>query len=171
VDLVLGVFAQLAKEMPELRMIMLGDGSMRDDIDQAVRRFGLDDKIHLKGRVAYADLPAYYQAADVYISASYSDGSSVSLLEAMATGLICVVSDIPGNREWIAHDVDGFLFESGNAESLTNILRHCIERRDTWPQLGRIARTQVIQRADWMKNSPKLFDAYRSAIQNTLRSA
>lgn len=170
VDIVLGVFAQLAKEMPELRMIMLGDGSMRDDIDQAVRRFGLFDKIHLKGRVANADLPAYYQAADVYISASHSDGSSVSLLEAMATGLVCVVSDIPGNREWITHGVDGYLFERGNAESLISILRHCIKGRGAWPQLGRKARAQAVQRADWMKNYPILFDAYRIAIDNLIRS-
>ncbi|MCJ7823876.1 MAG: glycosyltransferase, partial [Anaerolineales bacterium] len=106
----------------------------------------------------------------IYISASHSDGSSVSLLEAMATGLVCVVSDISGNREWITHGVDGYLFESGNPKSLMNTLRECVDGRDVWPQLGRKARAQAIQRADWMKNYPMLFDAYRTAINNTKRS-
>ena len=170
VDLVLEAFAQLVTDLPELRMIMLGDGSMRNGLNQAIHRFGLVDKIRPMGRVAFTDLPAYYQAADIYISASHSDGSSVSLLEAMATGLVCVVSDISGNREWITHGVDGYLFESGNPKSLMNTLRECVDERDVWPQLGRKARAQAVQRADWMKNYPILFDAYRTAINNTIRS-
>lgn len=151
-------------------MIMLGGGSMRVDIEQAVHRFGLVDKIHMAGRVAYVDLPAYYQIADVYVSASYSDGSSVSLLEAMATGLVCVVSDIPGNREWISHGREGFLFTSGHLESLTRTLRDCIEAKGEWLQLGREARALVEARADWKKNSTKLFDAYRAALQKARAS-
>lgn len=170
VDLLLEAFAQVATEMPELRMIMLGGGSMRVDIEQAVHRFGLVDKIHIAGRVAYADLPAYYQSADIYASASYSDGSSVSLLEAMATGLVCVVSDIPGNREWVSHGREGFLFESGNLESLTRTLRECIEAKGEWLQLGCEARALVEARADWKKNSAKLFDAYRAALQKARAS-
>jgi len=168
IDLVLEAFAQLTNDLPELRLIMLGDGSMRNDINQAIHRFGLVDKILPVGRVPFADLPVYYQAADVYISSSYSDGSSVSLLEAMATGLVCVVSDISGNREWITHGVDGYLFESGDPMSLVNTLRLCLGERESWPKMGRKAHTQAVERADWTKNYPILFDAYRTAFNNTV---
>ena len=169
VDLILKAFAQLIKEMPELRMMMLGDGSMSSDINRMIQHLGLIDKIHLAGRIAYVDLPGYYQAADIYLSASHSDGSSVSLLEAMATGLVCVVSDIPGNCEWITHEVDGYLFERGDPASLVSILRHCIMERDNWRQLGRKARDQAVLRADWMNNYPILFDAYRTALKSKNR--
>ena len=58
-------------------------------------------KIKLVGRVPNAGLPVYLNASDVYISTSLSDGTSLSLLEAMACGLGLVVSDVPAIKEWV----------------------------------------------------------------------
>ena len=55
-----------------------------------------------------------YRAADLYLSASHSDGSSVSLMEALGCGLPVLVSDIPGNREWVTDGEQGWLFPDGD---------------------------------------------------------
>ena len=56
--------------------------------------------------------------AKVYVSTSLADGTSISLLEAMAAGLIPVVSDIDANRPWITHGEDGFFFPAGDSQAL-----------------------------------------------------
>ena len=64
-----------------------------------------------------------------YISASLSDGTANSLLEAMAAGLFPIVSDIPANREWIADGENGMLFPPGDHMALARCLeRACRER-------------------------------------------
>ncbi len=63
---------------------------------------GLEGRVQFAGNVPEDEMVTHFQASDVYISASHSDGSSVSLLQAMACGLPVIVSDIPGNREWVS---------------------------------------------------------------------
>jgi L-malate glycosyltransferase len=70
------------------------------------------------GQVGQRDLPRWYHMADIYISPSHVDGSSVSLLEALACGLPCLVSDIPGNKEWVEEGVNGWLFRDGDVDDL-----------------------------------------------------
>ena len=79
-----------------------------------VRESGLEDKVHFAGQVDYVDLPKYYRVAHLYLSASIVDGSSVSLLEAMSCGIPALVSDIPGNREWVVPGRNGWLFPTGD---------------------------------------------------------
>ena len=78
----------------------------------------INEKVFFGGHVPQIDLPGYYQAADLYISASHSDGSSVSLMEALASGLPVLVSDIPGNVEWVEPGRQGWLFKDSDVTSL-----------------------------------------------------
>jgi glycosyltransferase involved in cell wall biosynthesis len=125
--------------------------------------------------VKFAKLPRYYQMADLYVSASHSDGSSISLLEAMACGSPVLVSDIPGNREWvpplppggIEGGQVGWLFPDGDADALAQAILHAVEQRHHLPEMGRRARALAEQRADWKQNFPRLFKAYELALSRT----
>ena len=57
-----------------------------------------------------------------YVSGSQSDGTSISLLEAMSAGLLCVTSDFPSNNEWINNGISGFTFKNGSASGLAQTL-------------------------------------------------
>jgi hypothetical protein len=111
--------------------------------------------------LAYEDMPRFYWHCDAYISASPSDGSSVSLLEAMACGLPVIVADAPGNREWVTQGVNGWLCEIGNAQSFADAIVECArmtpaERRE----MGERNRAVVEARADWHKNFGRVVEAY-----------
>jgi glycosyltransferase involved in cell wall biosynthesis len=67
--------------------------------------------------------------ADLYISPSHVDGSSVSLMEALACGLPALVSDIPANQEWVSEGVNGWLFPDGNADILAEKILAVIAQR------------------------------------------
>jgi L-malate glycosyltransferase len=158
-------FAGAARKRPELRLIMLGYGSQAADINKIFASAGVMDRVNFPGQVKQDDLPRYYHKADIYISASYSDGTSISLLEAMASGRPALVSDIPGNREWITHGVNGWLFPTGEAASLEEAILNALEKRDELIEMGNTARSLAEQRADWRKNFPNLMNAYQIALR------
>ncbi len=143
---------------------MLGGGSLETHVRARLDETGLADRVHFAGKVTLEDLPACYRAADLYLSASRSDGSSVSLLEAMACGLPALVSDIPGNREWVAADENGWWFRSGDAVSLTEAILAAQAAGSGLRQCGMRSRVIAEARADWARNFPRLLEAYQMAI-------
>jgi glycosyltransferase involved in cell wall biosynthesis len=120
-------------------------------------------RVLLPGQVTYADLPRFYRLADLYVAATHSDGTSISLLEAMACGCPALVSDIPGNREWVTPGENGWLSPPGDVDSLAQAILEAVDQRDTLVEMGRAARSLAELRADWNQNFPWLYEAYRLA--------
>ncbi len=165
VDLVVRAFCRAAQELPELRLLMLGNGSQAPLIHSLVQTQQMLDRVHFAGQVKNDDLPDYYRSADLYLSASHSDGSSVSLMEALACGKPVLVSDIPGNREWVGGQAAGWLFKDGDEEALVEGIRRAARERQTLPERGKSARVLAEQRADWTKNFARLLEAYDMAVK------
>lgn len=167
VDVLAKAFVMAAQKYPELHLIMLGNGSLAGQLRRIFVQANLEEKVTFPGHVGFTDLPRYYRMADLYVSASHSDGSSISLLEAMACGTPALVSDISGNREWIIHNDDGengWSFPDGDAGALAQAILQAVEVRSHLPAMGRFARRVVEKRADWEKNFPQLFQAYELAL-------
>ena len=165
VELIANAFAKLARERPYLQLLMLGNGSQAGLLRKIFMQAGVLDQVHFPGQVSGVNLPDYYRAADLYISASHSDGSSISLLEAMACGCPVLISDIPGNREWVDPGVQGWLFRDGDHDDLERMLITVLdEKRHHLSAMGRSARSLAESRADWKSNFPKLINAYDLAM-------
>ena len=165
VDILAKAFTIATRAHPEIRLIMLGNGSQAGTLRNIFMRYGVGDRIFLPGQMNQNELPRFYHSADVYISASHSDGTSISLLEAMASGLPVIVSDIPGNKEWVSHGKQGWLFPDGDINALAQTIIDAFENREKLPQMGKAARELAEQRADWKKNFPKLLEAYDLAMR------
>ena len=116
------------------------------------------------GFISNNDLPRFYHMADLFISASHVDGSSVSLMEALACGLPCAVSDIPANREWVTDGVNGWVFPDGDADALETIILKAVGQRESLPRLGGNARITAEEKADWKRNAQKLFSLYEMMV-------
>jgi glycosyltransferase involved in cell wall biosynthesis len=110
--------------------------------------------------VGQRDLPRWYHMADLYISPSHVDGSSVTLMEALASGLPCLVSDIAGNQEWIEDGVNGWTFQDGDVDDLAEKILLAMKNRKSFKRIGEAARKTAEQKADWRKNFGKLLNAY-----------
>jgi len=121
---------------PDTRIIMVGSGSLDREVRSRVTEMGLQDKVHFAGRVDHDDMPAYLNAADIYVSTGFTDGNAVSLLEAMACGLPVVVSDIPANRDWIKSGENGLLINIGDYDAVRNAInKHLRKNPDLYNQL------------------------------------
>ncbi len=160
VDVLARAFVRFARRHPEARLVMLGSGPLAAGLRRTFLQGGVLEQVVFPGLARYADLPRFYRMADLYVSASHSDGSSISLLEAMACGLPALVSDIPGNREWVRPGENGWWFRDGSVEALDERLETAFAARARLPDMGRAARRTAEARADWRKNFPKLFEAY-----------
>ncbi|MDF1499262.1 MAG: glycosyltransferase family 4 protein [Anaerolineales bacterium] len=166
VDLIVKGFIRTAPEQRALKLLLLGEGSQRSVFENWLDAAGLASRAHFAGAVSREMLPDYYRSADLYLSGSYSDGSSVSLLEAMACGTPALVSDIPGNREWVQPGENGWWFRTGDVASLSDGVLHALEERSRLEDVGKKARRLVEQRADWNENFPKLIEAYEIAVEH-----
>lgn len=158
-------FIQATFTRPDIRLVMLGSGSQEADIKRLFRQAGVDNQVITPGVINQIDLPEYYHGADLYVSASHSDGSSISLLEAMASGIPVLVSDIPGNAEWVTSGENGWLFPDGDVDALAQMIIQAADMRSGLTQMGARARKLAEARADWKKNFPKLLSAFDLARQ------
>lgn len=166
IDVLAKAFVKVAQQNPDVNLILLGGGSQGPKIRQIFTNGGVMDRVHFGGQVGQRDLPRWYHMADIYISPSHVDGSSVSLLEALACGMPSLVSDIPGNKEWIEEGVNGWLFRDGNADDLAEKILLVIKSKKSWGRIGKAARKTVEERADWRSNFGKLLEAYEKVVRS-----
>lgn len=165
VDVAVRGFARAAQQDARLRLLLLGGGSLAPHIHQLIQQYSLLDRVFLGGQVPQNDLARMVRCADLYLSASHSDGSSVSLMEALACGKPALLSDIPGNREWVtgAGQV-GWLFADGSEAALADGLLRAAQPATDLAAVGARARALAEQRADWKLNFPVLLRAYECAL-------
>ncbi len=164
IDVIARAFVVAARKRPNLRLTLLGNGSQSAAIRQILLIGAVHDRVLFPGHVSFSDLPNYYGNADLYISASHSDGTSISLLEAFACGTPAIVPDIPGNREWITPGENGWLFPDGDAQALASAILKAIDQQQNLTEMGRKARLLAEARADWERNFPQLEKAYALAL-------
>jgi glycosyltransferase involved in cell wall biosynthesis len=165
VDVLARAFVKAAQSRPELTLILLGDGSQGARIRQILLSGGVLERVTFGGQISQTELPRWYHWADIFVSPSHVDGSSVSLMEALACGLPCLVSDIPANQEWVTEGENGWLFPDGDADALAAKILQVIDLRKSLPKIGGAARVVAEERADWKKNSAKLLQVYKLAMQ------
>ena len=161
VDVLAKAFAAAVKENQKLRLMLIGEGPLSVDIYRAL--LPVLDKVYLPGWLNKSYLPGAYCGADLFVSPSHSDGSSISLLEAMACSCPVLVSDIPSNQEWVQPGEVGDLFRDGDVGSLTQKLFQ-MAADPNLAQVGVKAREVVEDRADWGKNFQKLIFSYQIAL-------
>lgn len=160
-DTLLEAFRLEAARDPGLRLILLGNGSLGPWIRGFIRDEGLGERVVMPGVVEEAGMPAFFHASDLYLTCSLSDGTSVSLLQAMACGLPVVVTDLPGNREWVTGGENGMLARAGDpgdyAGAIARISRATPAERE---RIAGMNRGITERRADWDKNILLLLAAY-----------
>jgi L-malate glycosyltransferase len=115
---------------PDTRFIIAGEGSEKEGLERKAKELNVEGAVNFIGRVSHDAMPALLGDSDIYVSTSFADGTSVSLLEAMAAGTFPVVTDIPANRAWIRDGVNGFLVPVKEARVLADRIVDVIRSAD-----------------------------------------
>jgi glycosyltransferase involved in cell wall biosynthesis len=143
------------------RFMIVGDGSQRPSLERLADQGGVGESVDFAGTISEDEMKTRLKDAAIYVSCSTSDGTSVSLLEAMAAGCVPIVTDLPGNREWIEDGVNGILFSVGDAEALVHAVQSVAKRRSWWPKVRQRNRRIIEERALWRNNMAAVEDALR----------
>lgn len=112
------IIPHLLSENPNFRLVVVGDGEEKKNLELRIRNLGLDEKVILAGRIGHERIPLYYKAADIFILNSEYEGLSHVILEAMQFGVPVVASNQGGNPELIQDNFNGFLTEYNNRDQL-----------------------------------------------------
>lgn len=152
-------FARIASLRPRAALIVGGTGSLLRELQGQAKALGIEERVFWIGHRNEAELPAILRGANAYVSASSIDGTSVTLLQAMACATPVVVSSNPGNKAWV-DSTNGWSFEVGDIVGLASKLDECLSHGDDKTFL---ARALVAERADWASNVRLLGAALRAA--------
>lgn len=152
----------LSNANQQFKILIAGDGSRKTKLESLADGYGLRNSTKFIGSLSESDVPKLLLGCDVYVSTSPIDGSSISMLQAMALGLPCLVPDIPSNREWIEHEVSGFLFEPNNSRALAELLSDVIGNLKLLNSLTKKARKIVEERADWTRGCKLINQIYEN---------
>ena len=160
IDVVIKVFNNFYQNNPKSRLLLLGEGSKTKSVVRLVNKLNLDEAVDIVGRVSEKEYKKYLKKSDFYISASEVDGSSVSLLQAMALGVIPIVSDIPANSQWVKEGGTGYKFALSSPElEVTEIIKNI--KTNNLNEISSNCQRIVSSNADWSKNFPKLIKFLR----------
>ena len=158
---------EVIRQVPETRVLMCGEGPLRDRFIEMTGELSIQDHVHFTGWIDNADLPRYLNAADIYVSTSLSDGTSSCLMEALCCGLPVVVSDVPANLEWVADGENGYVVPRKDSRELAQRLITLLSDENLQREFGE--RNQAIgrERADLNTNLDKLDALYRRLAGTT----
>lgn len=114
VDVMLDYWAQTVKPEDNIKLLIIGEGPAHEELIEQSKKLGIDNMVIFTGKVMHDELPPYYASCDCYITTSLSDTNSISMLEAMATGLPVLHRYDPLNAGQVQPGVNGYIFHDAN---------------------------------------------------------
>jgi glycosyltransferase involved in cell wall biosynthesis len=134
----------LRREIPELVVLLVGEGRRQEDLRRQVQTLGLQDTVRFLG--TRRDLPEIYRALDLYVQPSLWEGLPLALLKAMGAGLPVVATQVSGSTEAIEDGVNGRLVSPGNPQALARAILELSQHPEERWRLADAARRTVAAR-------------------------
>ncbi len=162
-------FALVRAEIPAAALVIVGDGPRRGELEELARAEGVEEAVVFAG--LRGDMPEILNIFDVNALPSFSEGTSVSLLEAMATGLPSVVSNVGGNPSLIEHETHGLLVPPDDDDALATALTRTLRDAELRKRLGKKAAEKVRARFSQAAMVASYLDLYGQWLERKGRSA
>jgi glycosyltransferase involved in cell wall biosynthesis len=161
-DLVLTALAELPREL-SWKLEIVGDGPERQRLEGLAARLGLDGRVSFLG--LRADIPQLLAAADVFLLVSDSEGMSLSLIEAVASGLPVVATDVGNNSELVKHSCNGYVIAPGDRESLGRSLRALLDDPSLRRSFGECSSKLASVALDFRTTLSSYLEIYEAALR------
>jgi glycosyltransferase involved in cell wall biosynthesis len=166
VSLLIRAIPIVLREEPKTKFIIAGDGAEKEALEKEVKNLNIYSSVKFVGRIPHEEMPDLLSQADIYVSTSLYDGTSVSLLEAMGSGAFPIVTEIPANREWIINGENGFLVNQSDEKILARKIVDAMRDRDLLERSQTKNRLIVEEKVLWRG----YINRVKSIYTNMLRS-
>jgi glycosyltransferase involved in cell wall biosynthesis len=164
VGLFIEAVAAAHRSRSDMRAVVVGDGPLDAALRQQVVALGLDRVVLFAGYVEQHDLPQWYRTADVFVLSSDFDNAPNVAVEAMASGLPIVATDVGGVSEYVEVPAGGILVPKGDASSLGRRISEFMADPHRRREAGAFNRRRAVQRYSWRTSTEQLLAVYRSAV-------
>ena len=158
--------ASLLREAHQsVRILVVGDGELRAEIEDRARQAQLDGMLRFLG--SRRDIPRLLAASDCFVLPSLWEGLPIALLEAMAAGLPCIATDVSGTRQVVVPDATGMLVPPGDSSALATAMEDMLANTDGARQMGEAGKRRV----ESLFSARKQTEDHVRRFQADLRSA
>jgi glycosyltransferase involved in cell wall biosynthesis len=156
--------ALVLKEHPQFRLVLIGDGPERKNLEDLAKELGIRKRVTFLGSVAFGDIPDYMKAANLFGFASVTETQGLATLEAMAAGLPVVAVDGSGTRDILRHGQQGYLV-ANDAHAMATAIKRLLNNPDRMKHFSEAALKRA-QAFDIELLTDKLLDVYEQAIRD-----
>lgn len=156
------VFNEVSKKEKKAKLVLVGDGSLRKDIERKIKEYKIVDKVLLLG--FRDDVKKIYKIFDLFILTSIKEGFSLSTLEAMSSSLPVVVSDSGGVREMVEDGVNGFIIKNFNKYEFADKILF-FKDKNKKQEIGKLNRIKVLENFEVKKMCDETYDLYYEVVK------
>jgi len=157
----------LVKSGMNIRMHIVGDGPLQEELDKQIRELQLTDRVKLVGLKDQMEVIELLEKAHFLLAPSITahDGNQESIVntakEAMSMGLIVIASDHAGNSELIKDNINGFLVPEGDVKAIEEKINYLVNQPHNWPSVSKAARETIEQEYNIKKLNDELVKIYQ----------
>ncbi len=169
-DLLIAALPAILKQMPDVKLLLVGGGPQDAALRQQVMALDLRDRVIFTGRVPHAEVNRYYDLVDVLVYARHPMRltdlvTPLKPLEAMAQGRLMVASDVGGHRELIQDGKTGVLFRAGQAGDLASKVVALLKYEQGWDTLKKNGRRFVESERNWAASVARYRGVYGGIVK------
>ena len=154
--MMISAFQKVQQSHPQSKLLIIGDGPIRENLEQHTAELGLKDSVIFTGFIVNPQ--RYFCLMDIFLLPSLSEGTSMTLLEAMAFSIPCIVTNVGGNPEIVINNESGLVVPNDDAESLTKAMCLLLTDKELASSLG----TQGQHRYQDVFTIEKMVNAYQA---------
>jgi glycosyltransferase involved in cell wall biosynthesis len=146
IDILLRAVARVLRDGVQCKLIIVGDGPLRDQLRKQAQELDLSGAVSFEG--FQSDIRPYLQAGSAFVLTSHMEGLPLSIVEAMACGLPCIVTDVGGNAEAVIHRIHGMVVPPGSAEATADAISYVVTHPQECARMSRMARERACEAFD-----------------------
>jgi 1,2-diacylglycerol 3-alpha-glucosyltransferase len=161
-------FAGAAQAYEHIRLVLIGEGPERSNLEERVERSGLNDRVRFMGSIPYDRLPRYLKMADVFVTASVTEVHPLTVIEAMAVGLPVLGIDSPGVGDTVRDGETGYLAPEEDLAMFTAKMIKLATEHSVRLQLGEQA-CQASQVYNIQRTAQLMLERYQRVVDKSVR--
>jgi len=144
----LDAFAEVKKKEKGAQLLIIGKGPLKDELISHAKKNGISDSLHFATGIPEAELPSYYNAADVFVLPSVYEPGAVVLFEALACGKPIIATNAGGNPEIVSSDC-GFIVPPRSSADLRDKMQLLLSDDSLRKKLAVASRKRAVENFDW----------------------
>jgi glycosyltransferase involved in cell wall biosynthesis len=169
VDHLIKAFYFVKQDIPEVKLMIVGDGDARPELERLSTELGISDSTEFTGYVSEEEKAKYLQQMHLVVNTSSKEGWGLTVIEANACGTCVIASDVHGLRDSVVDGKTGLLYEYGNIQQLAAKMKHLLRDDDLRERLSQHA-IEWAQRFDWDVSARKVVEVLERTIEQHRRA-